>query len=400
MLSFYKWIRISFLSLLIVALCGVILRYKIVFSLPIIEQKHLLHGHSHFAFTGWVTQTIFCFLIFFLQKKGISDVYAKYRWLLIANIISAYGMLISFIIQGYALYSITFSTISIIILAIFAVYYWKDLNRLEGNTVAAFCCKAALIFAQVSSLATFMLAWLMANKFEGQYWYVAAIYFFLHFQYNGWFFFACLGILFMMIPAAQYNGTLAKKLCVILVACCAPAYLLSVINFAIPGYAYALATLTGIVQWIALVWLFLILRPALQSIKKENRWLFKLVAAAVFIKFSLQMFSTIPALAILAFGSRPIIVGYLHLVLLCIMSLFLLAASREYLNYNALFKTATVIFVVGIIANEVVLMAQGLMGFFGIPMMYVIQTLFVITLIIFTGLLFLNIALRKATSAT
>jgi hypothetical protein len=203
----------------------------------------------------------------------------------------------------------------------------------------------------------------------------------------------------MMIPVAQYNSTLAKKLCVTLVACCAPAYLLSVINFAIPGYAYALATLTGIVQWVALVWLFIVLRPALQSIKKENRWLFKLVAAAVFIKFSLQMFSTIPALAILAFGSRPIIVGYLHLVLLCIMSLFLLAACREYLNYNALFKTASIIFVVGIIANEVVLMAQGLMGFFGIPMSHVIETLFVITVVIFVGLLLLNLSIRRITNA-
>ncbi|MBV4356341.1 hypothetical protein [Pinibacter aurantiacus] len=398
MFLFSKWIRISFLNLLIVALCGVILRYKIVFSLPIIEQKHLLHAHSHFAFTGWITQTIFCFLVFFLQKKNITDVYAKYKWLLIANLISAYGMLISFIIQGYALYSITFSTISIIVLAIFAVYYWRDLNRYEGNTLAAFCCKAALIFAQISSLATFMLAWLMVNKFEGQYWYVAAIYFFLHFQYNGWFFFGCLAILFMMIPKENYNSILAKKLCVTLVACCVPAYLLSVINFAIPAYAYAIAIITGIVQCVALFWLLFLMRPALSVVKSDNKWIFKLVAAALAIKFLLQMFSTIPALSILAFGSRPIIVGYLHLVLLCIISLFLLGASRNFLNYNSLFKIATVVFVIGIIANEAVLMSQGLMGFYGIPMRHVIETLFVITMVIFTGLLLLNIAMRKVTS--
>jgi hypothetical protein len=396
---FSKWIKISFLNLLIVALCGVILRYKIVFSLPIIEQKHLLHAHSHFAFTGWITQTIFCFLVFFLHKKDIIDAYAKYRWLLIANLISAYGMLISFTIQGYAFYSITFSTISIIVLAIFAVFYWKDLNRHEGNTLAAFCCKAALIFAQISSFATFMLAWLMVNKFEGQYWYVAAIYFFLHFQYNGWFFFGCLSILFMMVPKKNYNSALAKKLCVTLVACCAPAYLLSVINFAIPPYAYVIATITGVVQCLALIWLLIIMRPALNVVKSGNKWLFQLVAAAVTIKFLLQMFSTLPALAILAFGSRPIIVGYLHLVLLCIISLFLLAMSRNYLNYSSLFKVATVVFVIGIIANEAVLMGQGLMGFYGIPMSHVIETLFVITVVILLGILLLNIAMRKTSDA-
>ncbi|MDI3320239.1 hypothetical protein QJ048_10675 [Pinibacter sp. MAH-24] len=357
-----------------------------------------MHAHSHFAFTGWITQTIFCFLIFFLQKKNNIDVYSRYRWLLIANLISAYGMLISFIIQGYALYSITFSTISIAVLAIFAVYYWRDLNKYEGNTLAAFCCKAALIFAQISSLATFMLAWLMANKFEGQYWYVAAIYFFLHFQYNGWFFFGCLSILFMMIPKENYNSALAKKLCVTLVACCVPAYLLSVINFAIPAYAYAIAAITGVVQGIALVWLLIVMRPALSVFKSGNKWIFKLFAVAVAIKFLLQMFSTIPVLSILAFGSRPIIVGYLHLVLLCIISLFLLAASRNFLNYNSLFKVATVIFIVGIIGNEVVLMGQGLMGFYGIPMSHVIEILLAATIVIFAGILLLNVAMRKITS--
>ncbi len=53
-----KWIKICFINLLIVALLGVTLRYKIAFSLPFVDQKHLLHGHSHFAFAGWITQII------------------------------------------------------------------------------------------------------------------------------------------------------------------------------------------------------------------------------------------------------------------------------------------------------------------------------------------------------
>lgn len=393
---FYKWIRVSFINLFIVALCGLVLRYKILFPLPFISQKYLLHAHSHFAFTGWITQTLFCFFVFYLQRKNIVDVYAKYKWLLIANLISAYGMFIAFTLQGYGPYSITFSTISIIVNAIFAIYYWRDLNRLEGKTLVAFCCKAGLVFAQVSALATFMLAWLMANKFTGQYWYVASIYFFLHFQYNGWFFFGCLGVLFMMIPKEQYNSVIVRRLCVTLVICCVPAYLLSVLNFKIPGYAYTIAVLTSIVQCLAIVWLIIIVWPALRSVKPGNKWSYKLVAVAVIIKFLLQMLSTIPVLYVLAFGSRPVIVGYLHLVLLCIVSLFLITVSKSFFTYNTLFKRGIIIFVVGIIGNEFVLMSQGLMGFIGIPISFANEMLLVLVLLIFVGIIVMNVAVTSA----
>lgn len=57
------WIRISFLNIMLVAIIGCILRYKIAFSIPFIDQKHLLHGHSHFAFSGWITQVLMALLI-------------------------------------------------------------------------------------------------------------------------------------------------------------------------------------------------------------------------------------------------------------------------------------------------------------------------------------------------
>ena len=46
-----KWLHISILNLSIVALLGVIMRYKIGFEFPYFDQKHIHHSHSHFAFT-------------------------------------------------------------------------------------------------------------------------------------------------------------------------------------------------------------------------------------------------------------------------------------------------------------------------------------------------------------
>jgi len=67
-IKFNNWLTFSILNLTVVALIGVILRIKIAFEFPYFDQKHLHHGHSHFAFDGWITQTLFVLLIIFLKR--------------------------------------------------------------------------------------------------------------------------------------------------------------------------------------------------------------------------------------------------------------------------------------------------------------------------------------------
>ena len=63
------WLRIGVANLLIVALLGFVIRYKIGFEFPWLHQKHLQHAHSYFAFAGWVTHMLFVLLGSFLQKN-------------------------------------------------------------------------------------------------------------------------------------------------------------------------------------------------------------------------------------------------------------------------------------------------------------------------------------------
>ena len=190
-----KWLGISFFNLLIVASLGVILRYKIAFYLPFVDQKHLLHGHSHFAFAGWITQALMVLLVHYLNTKNIEKITQKYNWLLYANCITAYGMLIGFIYQGYGLFSILFSTLSIFVSYFFAIMYWRDLNKLTITNTTHLWFKASLLFSVISSIGTFALVYMMANKIMLQHWQLGSIYFYLHFQYNGWFMFACIGLI-------------------------------------------------------------------------------------------------------------------------------------------------------------------------------------------------------------
>ena len=54
------------------------------------------------------------------------------------------------------------------------------------------------------------------------------------------------------------------------------------------------------------------------------KYILLFVGFALSAKFLLQLGSTIPALSQLGFGFRPIVIAYLHLVLLAVISLFLL----------------------------------------------------------------------------
>lgn len=181
----FRWLKISLINLLIVACLGVTLRYKILFSLPFVDQKHLLHGHSHFAFAGWITQALMALLVSYLAKQPALFELKKYNRLLYANLFSAYGMLIAFPIEGYGLFSIIFSTASIFVSYAFAFIYWRDLNRLKNRSATHSWFKAAVLFNAVASLGAFALTIMMVNKVIHQNWYLAAEYFYLHFQYNG-----------------------------------------------------------------------------------------------------------------------------------------------------------------------------------------------------------------------
>lgn len=211
----HRYIKLALLNLLLVALAGFILRYKILLSLPFIDQKHLLHGHSHFAFSGWVTHALMLLLVQYLSKRKNEGAFIKYKWIINANLITAYGMLLSFPLQGYGFYSITFSTLSIFVSYVFAFMFWKDLSNLPEKSISHWWIKAALLFNILSSVGAFSLAFMIATKTIHQNWYLAAVYFFLHFQYNGWFFFACMGLasatFLYMIPVLvqkKYSGCL------------------------------------------------------------------------------------------------------------------------------------------------------------------------------------------------
>lgn len=397
-----RWLTISFLNLLLVAFLGFVLRYKIAFYLPFIEQKHVLHSHSHFAFSGWITQTLMVLLVYFLSLKNGENIIKKYRWLLYANLITSYGMLVCFIIQGYAFFSISFSTLSIFVSYFFAVKFWKDLNRIKEKQLSHLWFKSALTFGALSSIGAFGLAFMMATKMNDQNWYLVSIYFYLHFQYNGWFLFAGMGLLADKLESIVTAQKSLRYAFLLFCFACIPAYLLSVLWVPFLGSIYLIliaAVIAQLAGWILMLKVFVRNKVFInQQFSKYGKVLLILSAIAFTIKLLLQSGSIHPELSQLSYGFRSIIIGYLHLVLLAVTSIFIIGyiISFELIPITKKLIIGIFIFVSGIIINELLLMVQGVaaLTYTGTP--YINELLLATAIILFSGILIMFISCLKA----
>lgn len=355
-----KWFRITLYTLFIVACLGALMRYKIAFAFPYFDQKNIQHAHSHFAFAGWVSQLLMIFLVQLISTA--TKRLQRYQQILAANLALAYGMLISFSIQGYGTVSIILSTLSILVSFYFAYCYWQEL-RSHPTVVQKQWFRLALVCNLLSSAGTFVLAWMMATKYFGQHTYLASLYWYLHFQYNGWFFFACMG-LFVQYLHRLSGKTISINVWRLLGGSVLPAYGLSTLWLPLPWWIYILIVVASFAQFAG--WILFLKEVFSASLTSKLIPLAKLLliylAIACTLKFSLQLGSVIPAVSKFAFGFRPVVIAYLHLVLLAITSMFLLsyAMLAGYIPATKPIRQTILLFAAAVMLNELLLGIQGI----------------------------------------
>ncbi len=393
-----SWVRIALFNLFVVAILGAVMRYKIGFALPWLDQKYLQESHSHFAFAGWITHTLY-FLLVNVFRSGLPQINeVAYRRLILLNLFSAYGMLASFPFQGYGPVSIAFSTLSILTGYVFSWYALKDAGRLPPGHPGKSWIRAAIWFGVLSTIGTMVLSWMMATRQYDQNIYLGSIYFYLHFQYNGWFLFACIGIFMDRIKAFNLDRKIVRNSFGLIALAAIPAYFLSTLWANLPGWLYALVVVAAFAQ-IAGWWLLVKLISAnLGNLKavftRIILLLFLVSALALTLKLTLQLGSTIPGISKLAFGFRPIVIAYLHLVMLLIISVFLLAFmfGTGLIRPTTIARNALIAFTAGAILNESVLAVQGIFSFSYTVVPLANETLFGIAVLLVTssGILFFS----------
>ena len=193
-----RW-RLAFalFNFVIVAALGVLLRWQLFDPIDGLVYPYLIHAHSHLAFLGWVFMALFALLtyVFLPVEKVVKPVYSVLFVILqMANL----GMLFTFPFTGYALWSIIFSSLHALASIVYAIIFIRDLRFVAGqyNRYILLLVKWSLILMIISNLGPFALGPIMAQGLGYSDIYYLVIYYYLHFQYNGWFTFAILGLLF------------------------------------------------------------------------------------------------------------------------------------------------------------------------------------------------------------
>lgn len=368
MLNYKKrWLTIAIINLSIVALLGVVLRCKIIFYIPGIDFKNFLQSHSHFAFGGWITLCLLSLMTFELLPEHL---YNKqiYKWLLTGVLFCAYGMLISFPFEGYAFISILFSTLFIFVTYGYAWVFIRDVIKSKPAMPVMILSIGAMTALVLSSTGPFTLAYILASHSVNTLLYRDSIYTYLHLQYNGFFTLGVFALLLNYMRSIQ-NPILyknAKRFAIMLSICVLPTLALSYLWHFENSIIRLIANVGCICLTVTIVLFFLMMRSSKLFFKTLNPFvkIIGLLSMIAFVlKTSIQIGLIFPSVAKAVFGDRPLIIGYLHLVMLGFVTLYLLS-HLFYINYfnrnNKAAKTGVIIFASGVIVNELILMIQGL----------------------------------------
>jgi len=349
---------------IIAALLGVLLRSFPSIEIPV-TYKFIVHTHSHIALLGWVYMGLTTLLYkLFLEKQELALKYRRIFWFTQLTLV---GMLLSFPFQGYALFSIIFSTLFLIASYWFAGFFIRYVPASYKKKNSYVCVKFALWYMVLSSLGPWTLGAIMNTLGAESIWYRLSIYFYLHFQYNGWMILGLLGVFIYVlerneikIPKVTFNrffwwinlgivlsfslSTLWLKPHILL-------YVIGGLGAILQIMAFGILVLLGIRNKEKL---FQILTPL------QKNLLFT-VAALVGIKILLQLLTAFPYFANLAASITDFTIGYLHWTFLGVVTIGLML-FLDYFKLLQLSRWAYYVYLLGFLLTETLIFTKGIIA--------------------------------------
>lgn len=366
-----NWPKISLLFLLIVAIVGTLLRSNLIGSIPL-KYGHLVHVHSHIAFQGWIYTILFQLIIYlFLNDEIIQK--GRYVLQFRLTIVILIGILVSFALQGYALYSIVFSTLFQCLNYWFIYRFFKDSKKIKTNSADSIplkFIKTALLLGVFSTLFPFAIGTLSAKGYSETEVYKSVVYSFMHLQYNGWFLFATLGIFYKFLEnnGITYNRNHVNKFYWLYTIAVIPAASLTMLGMSFAKYFLPIAYFAAALQAIGLIYFILSLNSTfMQKLRNKNSWFlvfFSMFFFSFIFKEILQCLSVLPAFISLAFQNKWILLTYLHLSLIGVISSLLISMmiDLKWLSINFISKTGSLFLITGFVLTQSLLAIAGLGG--------------------------------------
>jgi len=361
MFSLKKQIDIAFVYFAIAAFFGVVLRLFAIADIPI-NYKFFVHTHSHIALLGWVYVAITTLLYaVYLRKQQVSS---SYKWLFVFTQVTLIGMLLTFPFQGYALFSIIFST-----LFLFASYWftWFFIKKtpIYSKTLASFkMIKIALIYLVISSIGPWALGAIMTVLGPLSIWYRMAIYFYLHFLYNGWMLLTLIGLFMYILEQHQilFSKKQFKVFVWVLNAGVIATFFLSTLWTNPSIFFNVLGGIGALCQAIAFIFLGYVIYEKREKLKPIfSTFQIKIlnsIALLLGLKVVLQIASAFPYIANLAATYLSFTIGYLHLTFLGVVSLSLFFLF-DYFKIFSINKKSIYLYGIGFLGTEILIFYKG-----------------------------------------
>ncbi|UPZ13775.1 hypothetical protein [Flavobacterium humidisoli] len=339
-----------------------------LFPLDFLNYSFLLHAHSHVAMLGWVYLIVYFLVVrFFIPKeKRQKPIYKRLFWLTEFSVI---GMMIAFPIQGYALFSIIFSTMHILLSYVFCRLVWKDCSK--EKSPAERLLLTSILFMILSTLGVWCLGPAVSTLGKQSAFYQIAIQFFLHFQFNGWFILAILALFLKQFPdkidKVKFKRFYFLMIVSTLLTVCFPVRWF--IGNDILSYINGLGVL---IQLVAFIHFYKMLKPQIchykSTLDKTTKIVYGLAFCSLILKVGIQLLTIFPNLAEVSHQIRNFVIGFIHLTTLGIITGFLfgILLQNKMLSANSsTLKIGVKCFILGYILTEVLLFLQGWFFFFG-----------------------------------
>lgn len=385
------------------------MRFAFVEEIEWMKFRNVMHAHSHAAMLGWLYLAFYSFIIgFFLRpEQQASPFYNRLFWV---TEIAVVGMLLTFPFFGYNGPSGPVSFLHVICSFLFVWRLWKDLKKAGGgHPFSIRLIKTALVFMLLSSLGIFVLMIFGMGHLKHSGIFYMAIQFFLHFQFNGWFLFALLGLFFKMLgdQGIQFPPRQLNAFYLLLVLAGFLTYALAV-AWAEPHIeVFAVNSVGVLLQLGALMVLLTLLWPRRREILAPlDGWVKALLIISLLslsAKMLIQTAVALPIVATAAYTIRNYVIGFFHLILLGMTTSFLFGfgiREKVFNDRSLIAKWGLGCWVVGFVGSETLLFLQGTMFWGAMGFLpYYYESLFGVSVLIPIGVgLFLLGQVTKSAS--
>lgn len=342
------------------AFIGLVLRYAFTGSSILFPFKNVLHAHSHVMLLGFLFNSLLA-LIWCNFTSGIDKTSYK---IYIALQICIVLMTVAFVMQGYAFYSILFSTLHLWLSYILLIRLWK---RLKGNKFLVQLVKAGVIFHFISSIGPYALGPLMVLEMRESPWYQQAIFFYLHFQFLGIFF-----IWMLAIFLQKAKLIITKK------------HVVGIFISLVFLYAHSLDYsfdhwLIQLFGGLGSILLFLILF-SFKNLLGKLELRFKIIYYIILTVAIINILGTIPKIANLVVDNHFILIAWLHFLFLGMYVPFIWVFLKQKINL-----LIWVLYGFTVLLSEAVLVFPNeLSQWFSIPIMWLLFIIYLGMFLIIT----------------